>query len=111
MILLGQDDWLFYARRADGVLVFTVAETDWHWLETPHGADCWNPGTGLNCDGETKMTCRLDCTWMHEYVRAHMREYDWEECGDDPVSGEYLGWGPDQDEAFMAASRRNYLIN
>lgn len=109
MILLGQDDWLFFARRDDGVLVYTVAENSGYWLDTPHGGGCWNPATGRNCDGETKLTCRRDCAWMHEYVAAHMSEFDWHECGDDPVSGEYLGWGPEHDEAFMASSRANYL--
>jgi hypothetical protein len=108
--LLGQDDWLFFARREDGTLVYTVVETNWHWLEAPHGGEC-RPRHRLNCDGETRTTCRLDSTWMHEYVRAHMSEFDWQECGDDPVSGEYLGWAPEGDEAFAAKSRRTYLID
>ena len=111
MKLLGQDDWLFFARRDDGVLVWTVTETDGHWLDAPHGGACWDPVTGRNCDGETKTTCRRDCTWMHEYVKAHTGEFGWQECGDDPVSGEYLGWGADQDEAFMVSSRAQYLID
>jgi hypothetical protein len=34
--VLGQDDWLFYAHRGRR-LVFYSSESDWHWLETPHG--------------------------------------------------------------------------
>jgi hypothetical protein len=109
VILLGQDDWLFYARRDDGVLVFTVVETDWHWLEAPHGGEC-RPHHQLNCDGEARTTCRLDRTWMHEYVKAHMGDYGWRELDDD-TDGTYLGWGPERDEAFMASSRAANLID
>jgi hypothetical protein len=107
--ILGQDDWLFYARLADGTLVYTVTETDWHWLEAPHGSDCWNESTGLNCDGETKFVCRTDSAYMHEWVTAHAAEYEWYECGTDPVSGEYLGWPESRDEEFTANSRAAYL--
>jgi hypothetical protein len=107
--ILGQDDWLFYARRDDGTLVYAVTEADWHWLDTPHGSDCWDPATGLNCDGETRFTCRRDCAWMRDHVAAHPHDYDWHECGHDPVSGEYLGWPPERDAEFETSSRENYL--
>jgi hypothetical protein len=107
--LLGQDDWLFFARRDDGTLVYAVTEADGHWLDSPHGGGCWDPATGLNCDGETRFTCRRDCAWMRDHVAAHLDEYDWAECGHDPVSGEYLGWPPEKDAEFEAASRERYL--
>ena len=108
MRLLGQDDWLFYARREDGVLVFAITEMNWHWLEAPHGSGCWNEVTGRNCDGETRSVCRRDCAWMHAYVRLHLGKFHWRECGHD-TDGTYLGWGPERDEAFMASSRGTYL--
>jgi len=109
MELLGQDDWLLFARRDDGTLVYTVTETSGAWLDAPHRGECWDPGTGLNCDGETRFTCRRDCAWMQDHVRSHPGDFGWSECGYDPVSGEYLGWPPDKDAEFTAASRENYL--
>lgn len=107
--ILGQDDWLFYARTMDGTLVYYVSEIDWHWMETPHKGNCWNEQTGLNCDGETKVTCRRDCLFMLGYVWAHANELPWRECGNDPVSGEYMGWPQSDDRAFILNSRDNYL--
>jgi hypothetical protein len=108
--ILGQDDWLFFGRTAEGTLVFTSTDADWHWLESPHGSDCWNEATGLNCDGETKFTCRLDCQYMLNHVIANVDNYDWEECGNDPVSGEYLGWDAAEDAEFVRKSIANYLL-
>jgi hypothetical protein len=107
--ILGQDDWLFYGRLADGTLVYTVTEADWHWLEAPHQSECWIASTGRNCCGETMFACRIDSAWMHEWVTAHAGDYEWRECGTDPVSGEYLGWPESEDEKFIAGSRRTYL--
>jgi hypothetical protein len=108
--ILGQDDWLVYARRDDDVLVYTVIETTGLWFDTPHEGDCWDEATGRNCDGETKFVCRKDSTWMHEYIKAHPDKFCWEECGYD-TDGTYLGWPPEKDEAFIASSRRTYLID
>jgi hypothetical protein len=106
LVILGQDDWLIYAR---GTLVYTVIETDGHWLDAPHRGDCWNPDTGLNCDNETRFTCRRDCLFMLQHVSAHTRDYEWDECGHDPVSGEYLGWPASADADFTARSSAEYL--
>jgi hypothetical protein len=107
--VLGQDDWLFFARDAAGVLVFTYTGTDWHWLDAPHRSDCWDPGTMLNCDGETSFCCRRDCAWMLARVTACASDYEWEECGNDPVSGAYLGWPASEDAAFTGKAGARYL--
>lgn len=108
--ILGQDDWLVYGRTADGRLVYTVIETDWHWLEAPHKGQCWNEETGRNCDGETRVICRIDASYMHLYVSQHRAEYDWRECDTD-TDGTYLGWPESDDEAFIARSRATYLCD
>lgn len=107
--ILGQDDWMIVGRTVGGTLVYTVVEMDGRWLDAPHRGDCWDPATGRNCDGETKQACRLDCQFMQDHVAARPGDYDWEEFGDDPVSGEYLGWDPGEDAEFTARSSRNYL--
>lgn len=109
LTVLGQDDWLFFARDAAGILRYAVTETDAAWLDTPHGGDCWDPATGLNCDGETRYTCRRDCAAMLARVTARAADYEWSECGNDPVCGDYLGWPASGDAAFTARSRALYL--
>ena len=108
MKILGQDDWLIYARRDDGTLVFTVIETDWHWLEAPHKGECWSDKTGRNRNGETLSVCRIDSAYMQVWVTQHASDYDWRECDTD-TDGTYMGWPESEDEAFMARSRQTYL--
>jgi hypothetical protein len=107
--ILGQDDWLFYARTDDGTLVYTVQEISPAWWDAPHGGECWDETTGRNCSGDSKMTCRIDAGYAQLWVTRHADHLDWHACGNDPVSGEYMGWGPERDQAFMDSSRRNYL--
>lgn len=109
--ILGQDDWLIFGRTADGRLVYTVIETDWHWLEAPHKGQCWDEETGRNCNGETLSVCRIDSSYMLLWITQHKSEYDWRECDHDPVSGEYLGWPESEDAEFMARSRATYLCD
>lgn len=109
--ILGPDDWLIYGRTADGTLVYTVIEMDWHWMEAPHKGNCWSEETGRNCQGETMSVCRFDHSYMVLWVTNHRDGYYWQECDNDPVSGEYMGWAENGDEAFMASARRNYLID
>lgn len=105
--VLGQDDWLFYARTTDGTLVFYSSELDWHWLETPNGGQ---PVGIEEYDAyERSGRARVDQSWMHRYVVTNANSLYWEECGVDPVSGEYLGWGPAEDDKFTAQSRAHYL--
>lgn len=107
--LLGQDDWLFYARTTGGTLVYYISETDWHWLETPYGGQ---PVGLAEYDGyRNSGRDRIDSSWMHHYVMQHAEELYWQECGMDPVTGEYLGWPESEDEAFVASSRRHYLCD
>lgn len=111
MKILGQDDWLVFARRDDGVLVYTTIETTGHWLDAPHkGGDCWSESTGLNCCGETMSSCRIDNSWMQAYVTQHPEEFDWRECDND-TDGTYMGWGPEDDEEFMLNARKTYLCD
>jgi hypothetical protein len=106
--ILGQDDWLIFGRTENGTLVYTVIETDWHWLEAPHKGQCWNDETGRNCCGDTLTACRIDSAYMLEWVKAHIRDYDWRECDYD-TDGTYMGWPESDDEAFMFQSRKTYL--
>lgn len=101
--ILGQDDWLIYARRqgrpeGDGTLVYTVIETDWHWLETPNGGEARYGSAAW----------RIDNLWMQFYVERHVAEYCWRECDYD-TDGTYLGWPPDKDAEFIRCSNRTYL--
>lgn len=107
--VLGQDDWLFYARTADGTLVFYNSEPDWHWLETPNGGQ----PAGVEEYNRYRRSGqnRVDNSWMHQYVARNADSLSWEECGTDPVSGEYLGWEPAQDDQFMTGSRARYLCD
>ena len=61
------------------------------------------------CDEETRTACRADCAYMLAWVTAHASEYEWRECGTDPVSGEYLGWPESGDAEFITRSRAAYL--
>lgn len=106
--ILGWDDWLIFGRTQDGTLVYTITETDWHWLDAPHHADCWDPATGRNCNGDTKFICRIDSAWMLARVTEHRADYDWQRCGHD-TDGTYLGWPESGDAVFTEASRKNYL--
>ena len=109
MRILGQDDWLIFARKDDGTLVYVVIETDHHWLDAPHKGDCWDEKTMRNCDGETLFCCRRDSAFMQQWVTSHQDDYDWLECGNDPVSGEYLGWDESRDAEFTRSSEERYL--
>jgi hypothetical protein len=100
--ILGQDDWLIFARTADGRLIYTVIETDGRWLDAPHKADCWDEVTGRNCCGDTMVTCRLDNSYMLLQVTRHAREYYWQE-SDYPLDV--------PDNEFAAASRARYLCD
>jgi hypothetical protein len=106
--ILGQDDWLFYARRDDGTLVYTVIDMDEHWWDAPHRGDCWYPESGRNCDGETAFVCRRDCAFMLAHVTQNTDNYEWLECGRD-TDGSRLDWPESEDAAFMASSRSRYL--
>lgn len=101
MKILGQDDWLVFARRDDGTLVYTVIECDSAWLDAPFKGDA-EYGTP---------EWRIDNTFMHIHVTQNASSYYWQECDHDPVSGEYLGWPEDKDESFMAGSRSHYLAD
>lgn len=107
--VLGQDDWLFFARTVDGTLVYYNSELDWHWLATPNG------GQPIEIEDYEEYRRsgkdRVDNSWMHHYVSTSADQLYWEECGTDPVSGEYLGWGPEKDAEFMAGSRARYLCD
>lgn len=101
MKLLGQDDWLFYARRDNGVLTCISIENEPAWLDTPHqgeaghGSDAW----------------REDNAAMNAYIALHAGDpgwFWWRECGRD-TDGTPLAWPARHDEAFTAASARNYL--
>lgn len=98
-VILGQDDWLIYGRTADGRLIYTVIETDHHWLDAPsrgeaeYGSDAW----------------RADNAYMQHYVSEHRADYDWRECDRDPVSGEYLGWLATRDAYFTTRAADTYL--
>jgi hypothetical protein len=108
MRILGQDDWLFFARTDEGELVYYVSEMDYHWLETP------NQG-GLHGVAYSKYygspEWRVDNSWMHMYIVRNADTLFWFPCDNDPVSGEYLGWPPDNDEEFMTKSRATYLCD
>ena len=108
-MVLGQDDWLFYARTTGGTLVFYNSELDWHWLETPNGGQ--PVGIEQYDDYRRSGKDRIDNSWMHQYIATSADSLCWEECGFDPVSSEYLGWGPDEDDKFMAQSRAHYLCD
>jgi hypothetical protein len=103
-VILGQDDWLIFGRTADGTLVYTVIETDWHWLDAPHG------GLG-ECDCPDDMAaCRIDSSWMHLYVSEHRDGYYWQKCNPD-IDGTALDWPESEDAAFVARSRQTYLCD
>ncbi len=90
--ILGQDDRLLYARTATGVLVYTVIDTDWHWLEAPH-------------EGQAKHGSpewRGDNQFMHDWVSSHPEDYDWQVYDIEP-------WPPAADEAFVSKSAAQYL--
>lgn len=107
--ILGWDDWLVFGQTADGTLVFTVTETDWHWLDAPHGGgSCWDESTGRNCNGETRSACRGDLAWMLAWVTGHKSECAWQECSRD-ADGTSLAWPASRDTAFTAASHTAYL--
>ena len=99
-IILGQDDWLIYGRTVTGTLVYTVIETDWHWLESPnkgqaeYGSPAW----------------RVDNTYMQTYVSKHRDGYYWRECDTD-TDGKSLAWPSSEDIAFMTHSRKTYLCD
>jgi hypothetical protein len=90
--ILGQDDRLLFARTATGGLVFTVIETDWHWLDAPH--------EGRAKHGSPEW--REDNQYMHDWVSGHSKDYAWQACdiGD---------WSPKGDDAFVHQSAAHYL--
>ena len=90
--VLGQDDWLVFARTATGVLVYTVIETDWHWLEAPH--------EGLAGHGSPEW--REDNQFMHDWVSGRAGDYDWQVYDIEP-------WPREEDDAFVNQSAANYL--
>jgi hypothetical protein len=100
MKILGQDDWLVFARRDDGVLVYTTIETTGHWLSTPNKGDA----------EYSTVEWRIDNSWMQAYITEHPEEFDWRECDND-TDGTYMGWGPEEDEEFMLNARRTYLCD
>lgn len=100
MKILGQDDWLIFARRDDGTLVFTVIETDPAWLDAPnggqteYGTDAW----------------RVDNSWMQAHVTRNADSYYWRPCDTD-TDGTSLAWPESDDAAFMARSQAAYLYH
>jgi len=90
--VLGQDDWLLFARTATGVLVYTVVETDWHWLEAPN--------EGLAKHGSPEW--REDNQFMHGWVSGRPEDYDWHVYDIQP-------WPREQDDAFVQQSAAHYL--
>jgi hypothetical protein len=72
---LAKDDWLFYARTADGVLVYYDSEYDWHWLETPNGGQ----PIGEEASDEYRRSGknRMDNSWMHLYVVSNVADLHW----------------------------------
>jgi hypothetical protein len=100
VVILGQDDWLIFGRTADGTLVFTVIETDWHWLQSPNKgqADYGSPAW------------RVDNSYMHMYVSEHRDGYYWRECYTD-ADGTVFDWPESEDAAFIARSRQTYLCD
>ncbi len=96
--MLGQDDWLIFARTEDGRLVYTVIETDPVWLSAPHEGD------GIYGSREW----RADNAYVLEHVTNHANSYYWRECGSD-TDGTYLGWPACDDDGFTAQSARTYL--
>lgn len=98
--ILGQDDWLIYGRTDDGRLVYTVIETDWHWLETPSRGDA----------EYGSVAWRIDNSVMQLYVSEHRGEYYWRECDLD-TDGTRLDWPESDDADFVNRSRAHYLCD
>ncbi len=98
--ILGQDDWLIYGRTATGTLVYTVIETDWHWLQAPnkgqaeYGSAAW----------------RVDNSYMQQYISGHRDGYVWRECDTD-TDGTSLAWPQSDDANFIMQSRKTYLCD
>jgi len=92
--VLGADDWLIFARREDGVLVYTVIEVDPAWLDAPHRGQADFGTAGW----------RADWTFMLRRVAVHPDRYQWHECDHD-TDGTYLGWPESDDDAFVTRSR------
>lgn len=100
MYVFGQDDWLFFARDDNGVLIYYVSECSPAWLDAPHrgeaayGTDAW----------------RTDNAYMHRYVSQHAAELYWRQADTcTPDTSEDLTWPLADDPEFAASSAQTYL--
>lgn len=96
--VLGQDDWLIFARTADGRLVYIVIECDPTWLSAPHEGDA--------IYGSREW--RADNAFMQEHVTRNADSYHWRECDRD-TDGTRLDWPVSEDDGFAARAAAHYL--
>lgn len=119
--VLGQDDWLFYARTDSGRLVYWNSESSPAWFSAPHGGfhDC-------NCP-DSMAVCRIDASWMQLYVERNKNvpgllywqngegvEFHNGPWITDPSHcdfNEALGWPESKDLEFVVNSRKAYLCD
>lgn len=96
--ILGQDDWLIYARTETGELVYTVIECDPAWLDAPYQGDAIYGSRDW----------RADNAFMQERVTRNKDSYYWQSCGLD-TDGKRLDWPVSQDDAFSERATAHYL--